>query len=68
MKKLATVKAALSGTPAWEYKSKGIVDHHTRMGFFPVHATLTLDLPDAKIVSSIYFLLINVRFPVRDTG
>ena len=29
--KLAIVKAVLSGTPAWEYESKGIVDHHTIM-------------------------------------
>ena len=29
--KLAIVKAVLSGTPAWEYESKGIVDHHTVM-------------------------------------
>ena len=29
--KLAIVKAVLSGTPAWEYEHKGIVDHHTVM-------------------------------------
>ena len=29
--KLAIVKSVLSGTPAWEYESKGIVDHHTVM-------------------------------------
>ena len=29
--KVAIVKAVLSGTAAWEYESKGIVDHHTVM-------------------------------------
>ena len=29
--KLAIVKTVLSGTPAWEYEHKGIVDHHTVM-------------------------------------
>lgn len=29
--KLTIVKAVLSGTPAWEYEYRGIVDHHSVM-------------------------------------